>query len=165
MTDQKVKTYYKPTSKEYERTPEKIQTEHAERRQKNREIRERSPKTPTGQAIARVTNRTISGVGEFARSVPGRVVTGWQNIAANARESNPYNAINERKVSKRSGGSGNFNPLALMAPPSYYGGMPGMEPEHRATPRKRKRRREPPDDEPAWQHMSGIPPEARRWMM
>jgi hypothetical protein len=75
-------------------------------------------------------------------------------------------AANARDDSGRRTSSGG-NPLAMIAPPSYYRGMPGMGPERHepVKHKRRKRRREPPDDEPAWTAHMGVPPEVRRWMM
>lgn len=92
----------------------------------------------------------------------GAIKSGASNMMENARR--------DAGRHERGGGrQSNYNPLAMIAPPSYYGGMPGMEPERRErAPTKRRKRRAPPrerEEVPAWQQIMAIPPAARRWMM
>lgn len=56
------------------------------------------------------------------------------------------------------------SPFNIMAPPSYFGGIPGMQRE-RPRRKKGKREREDYDDTPEFMGgMMGIPEHARRWM-
>lgn len=58
------------------------------------------------------------------------------------------------------------SPLSFMAPPSYFGGVPGMQPERHTRKKKGKREREDDHYEsPDFMGgMMGIPEHARRWM-
>lgn len=54
-------------------------------------------------------------------------------------------------------------PFNLMAAPTYFGGVPGMQPERRTKKKKGKHEREE-DTGGMWEGMMGIPEHAKRWM-
>lgn len=57
------------------------------------------------------------------------------------------------------------SPFSHMAPPSYFGGVPGMQQSRRHKKKKGKREREEREDEGGmWGNMMGVPEHVRPWM-